>query len=319
MNKTRIIIISLIVAVLVGIGAYNEFKGTDDSSSFSNNSTSDIEVVSKANSSSEPSCEHEWTEATCITPKTCSKCGKTVGTSLGHDYKGMTCTTDGKCTRCGDIQKTTGHSWLDADCEKPKTCRICEKTEGKALGHTTDVGICERCGKDLFKPISNSGYGDSAISDIKVGSGLYTINLTHNGSSNFIVHLYDESGDKELLVNEIGDYNGTVLLIGESPYILNIKADGEWSYTINKLSTTDDVNFSGRGDFVTPIFYGSTAIYKFTHDGDSNFVVRKYTSSDYDLLINEIGEYNGTQLVEISGGNAFFEIIADGNWTITKQ
>ena len=29
-------------------------------------------------------CDHEWTEATCTTPKTCSKCGTTVGEAKGH-------------------------------------------------------------------------------------------------------------------------------------------------------------------------------------------------------------------------------------------
>lgn len=28
-----------------------------------------------------------------------------------------------------------GHTWLDATCTEPKTCKICDKTEGKALGH----------------------------------------------------------------------------------------------------------------------------------------------------------------------------------------
>ena len=33
----------------------------------------------------EKQCEHEWTPADCLTPKTCSKCGITEGTALGHD------------------------------------------------------------------------------------------------------------------------------------------------------------------------------------------------------------------------------------------
>lgn len=31
-----------------------------------------------------PTCDHEWIDATCTQPQTCSKCGKTEGEALGH-------------------------------------------------------------------------------------------------------------------------------------------------------------------------------------------------------------------------------------------
>ena len=40
---------------------------------------------------------HSWVDATCTTPKTCSKCGATEGEALGHT------TTSGKCERCGQM------------------------------------------------------------------------------------------------------------------------------------------------------------------------------------------------------------------------
>ena len=45
-------------------------------------------------------CKHEWQDATCTEPKTCSKCGETQTRSvdaLGHDY------VDDECTRCHDV------------------------------------------------------------------------------------------------------------------------------------------------------------------------------------------------------------------------
>lgn len=39
-------------------------------------------------------CSHAWNDATCDTPKTCSKCGETSGSALGHT------TTTGICSRC---------------------------------------------------------------------------------------------------------------------------------------------------------------------------------------------------------------------------
>ena len=61
---------------------------------------------------------------------------------------------DTECNVCGDTRDSM-HSWKDADCLNPKTCTVCVKTEGSALGHewtTPDVDLCEvqstcsRCG-----------------------------------------------------------------------------------------------------------------------------------------------------------------------------
>ena len=44
------------------------------------------------------------------------------------------------------------HSWRDADCENPKTCKICGRQEGEALGHDwleatcLTAKCCQRCG-----------------------------------------------------------------------------------------------------------------------------------------------------------------------------
>lgn len=48
--------------------------------------------------SSAPPCEHEWTDATCKAPKTCSKCGSTRGDTLPHAYS-----SNGVCTDCGTV------------------------------------------------------------------------------------------------------------------------------------------------------------------------------------------------------------------------
>ena len=42
------------------------------------------------------------------------------------------------------------HSWSNATCAKPKTCKTCGATEGEAEGHTWNNGKCTECG--AFKP-----------------------------------------------------------------------------------------------------------------------------------------------------------------------
>lgn len=85
-------------------------------------------------------CEHEWQEASCTEPKTCTLCEETEGEALGHE-------------------------WEEALCETPKTCARCGLTEGTALGHnvaewSVDAastcskkgqrsGVCSNCGQTL--------------------------------------------------------------------------------------------------------------------------------------------------------------------------
>lgn len=262
------------------------------------------------------SLEHTWEKATCSTPMTCSVCGTISGEALGHDISGLSCTQDGVCTRCGETVKSVGHQFSEATCTQPKACSVCGETEGEALGHTSTTGVCTRCGLESYETVS--GNGDDVVTDVMVGDGIYRVHFTHNGRSNFIIKSYDADRNKDLLVNEIGRYDGSVLLSGTAPYSFEIDADGAWSYTIERLAKTSDVAFSGKGDYVTELSSeAQSGVWKFAHDGSSNFIVRAYTTDGRDLLINEIGAYEGKKMVEVpAGSNIMFEITADGNWAI---
>lgn len=88
-------------------------------------------------------CEHEWAEATCTEPKTCTKCKETEGEPLGHNWKAATCEEPETCTRCGEQQgELADHKWKEATCEEPETCTVCGKTQGTAKGHTWKAATC---------------------------------------------------------------------------------------------------------------------------------------------------------------------------------
>lgn len=65
-----------------------------------------------------------------------------------------TCTQGGSrrfvCSACGDVKlentPASGHQFQDATCELPKTCKVCQATEGTALGHSYKDNICIHCG-----------------------------------------------------------------------------------------------------------------------------------------------------------------------------
>ena len=75
----------LILVLLLSITSCAQ-GSVNNQSSGGNNPSSD--------SNSTSVCVHKWSNATCTTPKTCTKCSKTSGGALGHT------TTSGICSRC---------------------------------------------------------------------------------------------------------------------------------------------------------------------------------------------------------------------------
>lgn len=111
-------------------------------------------------------CKHEWIEADCTTPKTCSICEKTKGKPLGHEWKEATCENPKTCTRCGETEGSSlGHDFKDATCTEARKCSRCGETDGEPLGHDVEdwkiikdstcsevgkkEGTCVRCGEKV--------------------------------------------------------------------------------------------------------------------------------------------------------------------------
>ncbi|MCM1047208.1 MAG: hypothetical protein NC433_02135 [Clostridiales bacterium] len=95
---TLMLAAALFVSTLVGCGNAAEPAGSNDVAN-------DGADAGETAESTEAECGHEWAEATCTEPKTCSKCGETEGQALGH-------------------------TWMEATFAAPKTCSVCGETEG---------------------------------------------------------------------------------------------------------------------------------------------------------------------------------------------
>jgi len=172
-----------------------------------------------------------------------------------------------------------------------------------------------------FDPIRLSGRGDDVVRLDKPDVPAI-ITLTHSGSRNFVVTNYDGNGSQiDLLVNEIGNYNGTRPLdfgASELTERLEIQADGSWTVLIEPISEAKSVrvpttNTSGQGDMVLLLSGSSPDTAEISHTGESNFVVQAYGNSRR-LLVNEIGNYSGTVIVPQD--TLVLEIVADGRWQI---
>ncbi len=111
-------------------------------------------------------CKHEWVDADCTTPKTCSRCEETEGAPLGHTWMAATCEDPKTCEECGETEgEALPHNFADATCDAPKTCIDCGTTEGEALGHTwVDATYdapktCSVCGATEGEPLKLTDLG----------------------------------------------------------------------------------------------------------------------------------------------------------------
>lgn len=169
---------------------------------------------------------------------------------------------------------------------------------------------------------AKDGKRDKVVSGLVVAAPSY-LNITNEGDRNFVIwaHYGDGQYDKELLVNTIGDYSGSVYLQPGREYTLEIKSSGSWSVRAYPIGVSATDTFSGSGDYVTPMFIPSSNVYAIGGGGDSNFAVwGHYGPGEYDkdLLVNEIGMYSGTVMFKHKT-YSFFEITCDGDWSITPQ
>lgn len=79
-------------------------------------------------------CKHEWEAATCLAPKTCTRCGLTEGEKNDHVWQAATCEAPETCGQCGLTRgEALGHTWQEATYQTPETCTTCGATNGEPL------------------------------------------------------------------------------------------------------------------------------------------------------------------------------------------
>ena len=85
---------------------------------------------------------HQFTQATCTLPMTCTVCQTTIGLPLGHTWKAADCEHAKTCTVCQTTEGSPyGHIWTEPTHEEPSTCTICLKTRGEVLPYAESVKI----------------------------------------------------------------------------------------------------------------------------------------------------------------------------------
>jgi len=165
------------------------------------------------------------------------------------------------------------------------------------------------------EPAEFEGSGNKIL---QFDSGPFVATIAHRGNSNFAVWSLDSGlNETDLLVNEIGNYDGRVLGPEDAYGGISIEADGNWVVQVVPVSQAPRASgtVQGTGDDVFFWDGADRTVAALTHDGDSNFAVWLYSANGRDLLVNEIGPFVGEGIVD----SGLFQITANGNWSLTPQ
>lgn len=173
---------------------------------------------------------------------------------------------------------------------------------------------------------SLSGSGNDVTDVFDTEGGLVVFDLGHSGSSNFQVWAINSAGTKELLVNDIGTYDGKVALyLPSDTWRLEVTADGTWRTEVTqpRFNEQDIEALPAEADgehaawFGPFEFDGSTKVtFEITGDSHAAVWLTNHNGEKVDLLHNEIGPYEGTALVTDSGVGLIIVDTDSAKWRI---
>ncbi len=185
----------------------------------------------------ETPCEHDFIDATCTTPKTCSLCNEVFGDPLGHSWIDATCTKAKTCSVCNEKEgEALGHNYTSATCFEPKICTVCNHSEGEALSHTVENDTCTVCLKEgIF-------YRNDISKEIKDLVELVTNEVNDNIKTeiNKLYIEYYSYINKETSLNKLDDLKEEFM---EKMYDLIPLANGLYAYGFSEF---EDVRYAKK-------------------------------------------------------------------------
>lgn len=177
--------------------------------------------------------------------------------SNSEHTQGQVDTTDGEHT----------HEWVDATCEHPKTCSICDTTEGNALPHEYLNGTCTVCGSD----------NPQFLADYKQAQ-----DLINSGK-------YEEAYEK---LKELGDFKDAKVLLSRFHYAL-VTWRKSGSYSNDVTVSYGENNLPKQ---MLAINYNGDKVYNdFTYDEKGNIISCTHTNANgsrdfYDYVYDSNGK-----------------------------
>jgi hypothetical protein len=146
--------------------------------------------------------------------------------------------------------------------------------------------------------------------------GIDVITITHDGRSTFIVTAA-QGKQTETVTSAIGAYRGQRPLVVQGPISFKVTADGAWTLKIQPMSSGGSPAFSGSGDAVSAYFTPpQAAAWDVAHDGQTNFYVHAHCMGGSLVVVDRSGAIQDTPQVDFPRGPCFWEVRADGAWSL---
>lgn len=191
--------------------------------------------------------------------------------------------------------------------------------EGETVSQHGFFASTTLAGLGDFESTTVSGSGDDVI-EVPAAGKSHLMSISHTGGGNFAVKTVDVDGEMiDLLVNTIGNYSGVVTDYPDFQDVrmLSISADGDWTVTFSPMKDMQPLANGGQntGDNVLYIDEESLTKLGISNTGESNFSVWAVGMEDYDLLVNEIGAYDGTVLW--NEPQSFLIVNSESTWTVS--
>jgi hypothetical protein len=190
----------------------------------------------------------------------------------------------------------------------------------------TPVPVAPTIRQGVGGAITVEGHGSGKSDDVLpqfgpggVPIGIDLLTISHNGNSTFVVNAL-QGGQFENVLQAIGAYKGQRPLVVTDSVAFDVTADGDWSITIGRLSTGGQPSFSGRGDAVSAYFTPpDPTVWNVSHDGRSTFRVYAHCAVRSILVEDVTGALQDAARIEFTRGPCFWEVRADGNWSLQPQ
>jgi hypothetical protein len=156
--------------------------------------------------------------------------------------------------------------------------------------------------------------------DAGLNVGVDVVSITHDGQSTFVVSTINESGQAETLTSAVGAYQGQRPVVVPGPLAFKVTADGNWSLKVQPIASGATPNFRGTGDAVSGYFDPpAPATWAIQHDGRSQFYVYAHCLGGSNLVVQAEGAVQQSAQVQFAKGPCFWEVRADGTWSLAPQ
>ncbi len=160
----------------------------------------------------EDSCAHEWVEATCTEPKTCSLCGETEGEALGH--------TEGPtlCERCHENLTTWEIDEYVDEFDQPT---------GEKFAYTRVTGTFSNSATTNSKLTAYMQVSASGIDIMLYEYGDMVVDGTFSTGNVYDISVLDQNGEKHKFTGSMA-HNATKLHLSRQyeEEMLNLLAKG---------------------------------------------------------------------------------------------